>query len=81
MLKVLWDAQKIAIEKYGTEFATYKFYSLIAQDRTYINMINKVINQYQIHIDYYPRVKDKKGRWYINTIYLSVYVTEVKRIK
>jgi len=81
MLKVLWDSQKIAIEKYGTDFATYKFYSAIAQDRTYINMINKVINKYQIHIDYYPRVKDKKGRWYINTIYLSVYVTEVKKIK
>jgi len=78
MLKVLWAAQKIAIEKYGTEFNAYKFYSVIAQDRTYINMVNKVINKHQIHIDYYPRVKDKKGRWFINTIYLSVNIVELK---
>lgn len=80
MLKIIWDAQKIAIEKFGTEFKPYTFYSIIAQDRTYINMINKVINKHQLHIDYYPRLRDKKGRWYINTIYLSVYVTEVKRL-
>ncbi len=78
MLKVLWDAQKLAIEQYGTDFNAYKFYSVIAQNRTYINMINAVINKHHVHIDFYPRVKDKKGRWFINTIYLSVNIVEIK---
>jgi hypothetical protein len=73
MLAILWNSQQAAIKQYGTEFSSYKFYSVIAQNRTYINMINDVINKFNVHIDYYPRVKDKKGRWFVNTIYLSVY--------
>lgn len=79
MLKVLWEAQKLAIELYGTDFTTYKFYSVIAQNTKFINMINKIINQHQVHIDFYPRMRDRRGKWFINTIYLSVYIIELKR--
>lgn len=78
MLKVLWKSQEIAISEYGTEFNANKFYSVIAQDRTYINMINEIINKHDIQIDYYPRIRDKHGKWFINTIYLSVFATDIK---
>jgi hypothetical protein len=74
--KVIWDAQNLSIKKYGTEFDTNEFYAVIAQDTTYINMINKILNNHDLHIDFYPRTKDKNGGWYINTIYLSVNVME-----
>lgn len=78
MLKILWKSQEMAIEEYGTEFNANTFYSVIAQDRKYIDMINKVINKHEIQIDYYPRIRDKHGKWFINTIYLSVYAVDIK---
>ena len=80
MLATLWEAQRVAIEQYGTDFNTYKFYSVVAQNKTYIGMINKVLNKHELHIDYYPRMRDKKGKWFINTIYLSVFVVDGKRV-
>lgn len=70
--------QTEAIKKYGVKFSNYKFYSKIAQDKTYINKLNKIFNKYKIHVDYYPREKDNKF-WIINTIYLPVYPIEPKK--
>lgn len=75
-LNILWKCQNNAIEKYGIKFTSHMFYSIIAQDLTYINDINKVIGQYQIHIDYYPRVLDN-DTWIIDSIFLPVYVTQL----
>lgn len=74
--KVMIRAQDKAIKKYGTNFSTYDFYSKIAQDREYIDMINHELNKYEIHLDFFSRQKDDKGRWYIDTLYLPVYVIE-----
>jgi hypothetical protein len=76
--KYTQNIQKKAINKYGTDFSIYKFYSEIAQDIQYINLLNKKLNEYDIHIEYKPREKDKKGRWIIDTIYLPVYAIEPK---
>ena len=65
-----------AIKKYTTNFTTYEFYSKIASDIKYIDNINLVTNKYKIHIDYFPRQKDKKGNWIVESIYLPVFVTE-----
>lgn len=78
MYEASQKAQAMAIEKYGTEFNAHKFYSVIAQNKEYINIINEAINKHEIHIDFYPRVKDKRGRWFINTIYLAVSIIEIK---
>jgi hypothetical protein len=41
-------------------------------------MVNKKLNEYDIHIEYKPREKDIKGRWILGTIYLPVYAIEPK---
>lgn len=71
------NGQSDEIEKYGTKFTANIFYSKIAQDKTLINKFNKILNKFKLHIDYYPRIKDYKGRWIIDTIYLPVYVIEI----
>jgi hypothetical protein len=68
--------QTKAIKKYGKKFTTNTFYSKIAQNIDYIKMLNKKINTYNIHIEYSPRKKNKKGLWLIGSIYLPVYVIE-----
>ena len=70
-----------AIKKYGTKFTSKDFYSKVAQDKTYINKFNTVLKKYQMYIDYYPRLKDKKNKWIIDTIYLPIYVVEPHKIK
>lgn len=76
MQKTMRKVQDDALKKYGTQFTTYEFYSKISQDRHYIDMINKQLNKYELHIDFYSRLKDDKGKWVIDTIYLPVYVIE-----
>lgn len=78
MREVMKDAQNKAIEKYGTDFTTYEFYSKVTQDREYINMLNNILNKYKLQIDYYSRQKDEKGKWIIDTLYLPIYVIERK---
>ena len=65
----------IKIDKYGTDFTTYIFYSKIANDMTFIDKINVLLHEYNLHIDFFPRIKEK-NRWIIDTLYLPVYVTE-----
>ena len=62
--------QKDAINEYGIHFTTSKFYSTIAQNVSYINKMNTMLNTFKIHIDYYPRKKDIHGQWIIDTIFL-----------
>lgn len=68
--------QNNAIKKYGIKFTDNGFYSKIAQDKTYINELNKIFNKYKMHVDFYSRVKNSKNRWIIDTIYLPVYAIE-----
>jgi hypothetical protein len=68
--KIFRAIQKDAIIKYGTEFSINEFYEQIAHDMSYLNRFNRILNQYQIHIDYYPRKKDGK-HWFIDTVFLK----------
>ena len=71
--------QKDAIKKYGTKFEMDEFYEKIVQDSSYIDKVNKTLNKYQLHIDYYPRIKDHNGLYVVDTIYLPVYVIKYKK--
>jgi len=62
--------QKDAIEKYGTKFSSNTFYSHIAQDMSYIKRFNQILNEFNIQVDFYPRKKDRTGKWYIDTVFL-----------
>lgn len=83
MNKIMRITQEEAIDKYGIDFTTYEFYSKIAQDTQFIKNINNVLNKYLISIDFYPRLKDHKGNWIIDSIHLPVFVTNAldKNIK
>lgn len=74
-LKEKRKTQDNALDKYSSHTIKNKFYSVIAQDKTHINHLNKVANKFGIHIDYYPRI-NVNGKWIIDTIYLPVYVVE-----
>jgi len=71
--KIQKKAQKKAIEKYGYRFSTYKFYSQIAQDITFIEMLNDKLHKYDLHVDFYPRNKNHKGMWVVGTVYVPVF--------
>jgi len=73
-----YKIQKDAIEKYGEKFSPYFFYSKIAQDKGYITRLNNVLNKFKVHIDYYPRMKYDRGRWYVDTIRLPIYPVEIE---
>ena len=68
--KAFEKIQKAAILQYGLDFTTTTFFANIAQNVSYINKMNKSINRFNIHIDYYPRKEDNNGRWIIDTVFL-----------
>jgi hypothetical protein len=70
--KTIIKIQHNAIDKFGENFTSNFFYSVIAQDNTYIDEINKLLKKYDIFIDFFPRQKNKKGNWVIGTIYLPI---------
>jgi len=74
MNNIMRHSQMEAIKKYGIDFSSYEFYSKIAQDTKYISQINSVLNKYKINIDYFPRHKDSKGNWIVESIHLPVFV-------
>lgn len=77
--KILHEQRKLqdkAIKKFGVKFTQETFYKKIAQDTEFIEDFNKVLNEYGIQVDYFPRIKDETGNWTIDTIHLPVYVTE-----
>lgn len=69
--------QNDAITKYGINFSNYEFRAKISHDIDFIKRFNKVLNKYNIQIDFYPRIKDKKGRWVVDSIYLPVRPVEI----
>lgn len=77
-IDTMWKSQKDAIAKYGSNFSLNKFYSEIAQDKSYIKNLNKVLNKYRLHVDYHARIKDTEDSWVIDTIYLPVFSIEYK---
>jgi hypothetical protein len=65
--------QTLCVKKYGINFTNEIFYSKIAQEVGFIDELNKVVNNYNINIDYVPRIKDEKNNWIIDTLYLPIY--------
>jgi len=89
MNSIFEKVQDESIRKYGyPEKLNYKngmtnkkfndnfFYSIIAQDLSHINNVNKVLNKFEMHIDYFPREKDNRGEWTIDNIYIPVFPIE-----
>jgi hypothetical protein len=68
--KIFNKIQKDAIEQYGTNFSLSKFYAEIAQDTQYIDRMNETLNEFDINIDFYPRIKDHTNNWVIDTVFL-----------
>ena len=71
--KQINEIQDRALEIYGTKFNTYQFYSKIAQDTSHISELNKALKNFGLHIDFFPRTRDTKGKWIIDNIYLPIY--------
>jgi len=69
---ILVSVQQKAIAKHGKEMSKEFFLNEVAKDFTSINAINKVLHNYELHIDYFPRIKED-GIWIIDTIYIPVY--------
>jgi hypothetical protein len=73
------NIQKKALKKYGTDFTNIQFYSEIAQNTKYIGQLNNILNQFEIHIDFYPRKKNKKNQWVLDTVFLNFRKNKNKR--
>lgn len=63
---------KKALEKHGNDFSTYKFYTTIAQDKSFILKANDLLKKYNITIDFFSREKDFKGSWIVETVYIPL---------
>lgn len=72
MRKIFKQVQNSAIAEYGNSFNRYTFYSKISQDEKYINIVNQGLQKYNLIIDYYPRNKNFRGRWIVDTIYVPL---------
>jgi len=70
------NIQEKAIEEYGTDFNITFFYNKIALNKKYINLFNKMINNYfnnQIKIVYKNRELDKlSGNWIVKHLLLPI---------
>lgn len=71
-LRIFSKVQQYALEKYGTDFTNDTFYSVIAQDNKPVQMINKMLNKFNVHVDFFSR-KKKHGEWVIPGVYLPVF--------
>lgn len=70
--KELRRIQNMALDEYGTKFTTYQFYSNIAQNIKYITILNNKLEKYGLVVDFYPRGKDFRGSWIVDTIYVPI---------
>lgn len=72
----LYDIELKAIEKYGTKYTEDFFYSVIAYDKHYLNLYNKLINKYldnQIKIIIVNRTKDIiTNKWLVKKLTLPI---------
>jgi len=71
--------QDNSIDKYGTKFSVRKFYTKIAQDTQWIDQLNRTLNKFYIHIDYYPRKKDINDEWILDTVFLPFRKNKKKK--
>ena len=71
--KISRKIQNDGIKLYGSKFTSDKFFGEIAQNIKLINKINDIVNKFNIHIDYTPRICNDNNNWIIDTIYLPVY--------
>lgn len=69
--------QEQAIKKYGTNFTNEYFYSVIAQNKSYIKLVNEVLKRDNLVINYYPRVQNKKKEWVLPEVEIKVNVIEI----
>jgi hypothetical protein len=67
-----YNIQDKYIKKYTNKFDKNKFYSVISQDEQPIKELNETLNSFNIHIDFYPRIKIKQN-WILDKIYLPLY--------
>lgn len=79
LIDVMTQSQHTAIKKYGTNFSINKFYSVIAQDTIWIDMINNVLNKFSMHIEYYPRIKNSNKQWVLQELILPVFAIEISK--
>jgi hypothetical protein len=70
------EIQDTYIEKYGSGFTQEKFYKEVISDHSAIDKLNELYHDYDFHVDYYHRVRDKNKNWIIDTIYLEVEAVE-----
>ena len=73
---------KIIQKKYGkTNFIStlndYKkyldfFYSEISHDSYFLDKINTLLEKYDLHVDFFPRKKDKYNNWFVDTVFLPI---------
>lgn len=75
--KSFLSIQNDAINEYGTDFSLNTFYTKITHNTEYIDRFNKVLNKFNIQVDYYPRIKDKQGKWVVDSIYFPVRPIEI----
>lgn len=64
--------QELALKKYEN-FTIDIFYTQISHDLEFIGKLNKLLNEFELMIDYFPRKKDTNDRWIMDTIYLPFY--------
>ena len=76
MKRLYVQVQREAIQKYGKKIDLDTFYTKVAKDKTAINFLNEHLNKYDLHIDYYPRYKNKANEWVVRTLYLPVFPYE-----
>ena len=70
--KAFYKIQDKNIKKYTTSFTKNDFYSIISQNKEPIKELNKAINNFEIQIDYYPRIKVKTN-WILDKVYLPIF--------
>lgn len=73
--KIISITNKDAISKYGTNITNDLFYGKILNDTCFIDNFNSKLNEkYGIEVLYYPRKKSDNNKWYIDTLYLQIYI-------
>jgi hypothetical protein len=77
-VKIMLTVQREAIGKYGFKFDSEFFYSVIAQDMSYMKRINDLLEKFSLHIDFFPRQRNKQGKWVIGTLYLPICLVHKK---
>jgi len=72
---VLVSVQQKAINKHGNDITKEYFFKEVINDYTFINNINKVLHNFELHVDYFARIEEN-GAWIIDTLYIPVYAIE-----